>query len=168
MQLSFINADQFFAAPRIFAKAIISDSVKPGRETRFAAKSADVFVGANEGFLREIIGQREVCSGKLAQQTSHTRLVPTDQLAKSVLVIIDKNSGDEVRISELHVPMLLRRGRRWNVLLSLQFPHEQITGADQERDDAEAPGSAFPIIDRSEKEHEPQPDHDEDNSSTHI
>src|SRR6266446_4066460 len=64
--------------------------------------------------------------------------------------------------------MLLRRRRWWNVLLSLQFPHQQITRADQERYDAEAPDSAFPIIDRSEKEHESQTDHDEDNSSTHV
>src|SRR6267143_4514176 len=94
--------------------------------------------------------------------------MPTDQFTESVLVVIDKNSGDEVRIGELHVSMLLRRRRWWNVLLSLQFPHQQITRADQERNDAEAPGSAFPIIDRSEKEHEPQTDHDEDNSSTHV
>jgi hypothetical protein len=97
--LRFINPDQLFATARVLPETIIGDPIKPGGKARFATKAADVFVSAQKSFLSKIIGEREIGSGKLAQQTSHTRLMPTDQLAKSVLVIIDKDSRDEVRIS---------------------------------------------------------------------
>jgi hypothetical protein len=122
--LFFIDTDQLFSAARVFPEAIVGNPIKPGRKPRFAPKTADVFVGAHKSVLCQIVGEGEVSAGKLAEETSHSRLMPAHQLAKSVLVIIDKNSGDEVRISELHVSMLLRRRRWWNVLLSLQFPHQ--------------------------------------------
>jgi hypothetical protein len=34
----------------------------------------------------------------LTQQTSHTRLMTADQLAKSVLIVINKDTSNEVRI----------------------------------------------------------------------
>ena len=94
----FIDADQLFSAPRVFPEAIVGDPIKPGRKPRFAAKTADVFVGAHKSVLCQIVGEGEVSAGKLAEETSHSRLMPADQFAKSVLVIIDKNSSDEVPI----------------------------------------------------------------------
>jgi hypothetical protein len=38
----------------------------------------------------------------LTQQTAHGGLMPSNQLTESVLVVIDKNSRDKVRISQLH------------------------------------------------------------------
>ena len=99
LQLRFIDADQFLASARIFAKTIVGNPVKPGRKFRFAAEAADMLVSAQKRFLREIVGQREVCPGKLAKEASHARLMTTNQLAKSVLVVINKNSSNEVRIS---------------------------------------------------------------------
>jgi hypothetical protein len=49
--------------------------------------------------LREIIRESDVGSGKLTEQTAHRGLVPPNQLTESVLVVIDKNSRDKVRIS---------------------------------------------------------------------
>jgi hypothetical protein len=57
-----------------------------------------MFVSAQESFLRQIVGQSEVGAGELAQETSHARLMPTHQFAESMLVFIDKNTSDEVRI----------------------------------------------------------------------
>lgn len=99
LPLCLIDADQFLSFTRVFAETIVGDAIKPGRKFRFAAKAADVFVGAQKSFLREIVRQREVCPGKLAKQTAHTRLMATNQLAKSVLVVINKNSSNEARIS---------------------------------------------------------------------
>src|SRR3979490_2781212 len=98
----FINADEFFSLARIFAKTIISDPIKPGRKFRFPPKAADVFVDAQKSFLSQIVGQRKVGPGELSKQTAHGRLMPTDQLAKGVLVVINKNSRDKVGICELH------------------------------------------------------------------
>ena|SRR6266566_3629335 len=98
LQLLFVDPDELFPPPRVFSKTVICNPVKPGGEPRFAAKTADMFVGAQKSFLRQIIGKRNICARKLAQQTTHARLMPTDQLAKSVLVVIDKNSSNEVRI----------------------------------------------------------------------
>jgi hypothetical protein len=98
LQQFLIHADKLFAAARIFAKTIVSDAVKPGGKSRFTAKAADVLVSANKTLLRKIIGQGNVCSGELAQQTTHTRLMPAHKLAECVLIVIDKNSRDKVRI----------------------------------------------------------------------
>ncbi len=57
-----------------------------------------MFVSLEKSFLGEIIGQRKIGPRELPQEASNARLMPTDQLAKSVLVFIDKNTSDEVRI----------------------------------------------------------------------
>src|SRR6266487_3006264 len=89
----FIDTDKLLAASRVFSKAIISDPIEPGREARFSAETADVSVGANKSFLSKIVGESDVRPCKLTQQASHTRLMPADELAKSVLVVINKDSG---------------------------------------------------------------------------
>src|SRR5437868_15248363 len=96
--LFFINANELFSFARVFAKAIVGDPIKPGGKLRFAAKSPDVFVGANKCLLRQVVGHRNVAAGELAQQTTHARLMTTDQLAISVLVVINKNSSDKAGI----------------------------------------------------------------------
>src|SRR5207253_11286024 len=93
---------KLFAFARILAKAVVSDSVKPGGKSRFAAKATDVLVSANEGFLCQIVGQGNVCACELSKQTAHARLVPPHQFAERVLIVIGKNSRDKVRISKLH------------------------------------------------------------------
>ena len=98
LPLPFIDAHQLFAFAGVFAKTVVGDSIKPSGELRFAAKVPDVFVSADKGFLGEVVSQRDVGSGKLTQKSADRRLMPTDQLAESVLVFVDKNSSDEVRI----------------------------------------------------------------------
>jgi hypothetical protein len=102
LPLVFIDAYQFFAAARVLPKAIVRDSIKPGGKARFTAKTADVFVGPEKSFLCEVICQSNVCAGELPQQTTHARLMPPHELAEGVLIVIGKNSRNEVRISELH------------------------------------------------------------------
>jgi hypothetical protein len=98
LPLFFIDSDQLLAAAGILAKTIVGDSIKPGRELRFATKRAEIFVGANEGILGQIVRKGKVAARELSQQTADARLVPTDQLAKCVLVVIDKNSSDKCGI----------------------------------------------------------------------
>ena len=99
LPLRLIDADQFLSFARVLAKAIVGNPIKPGRKFRLAAEAMDVLVSAQKSFLGQIVGQCEIRPGKLAQQTSHTRLMTTNQLAKRVLVVINKNSSDKVRIS---------------------------------------------------------------------
>jgi hypothetical protein len=99
LKLVFINSDELFAPPRVLTKDIIGDPVKPCREARFPPETANMLIGTKKGFLGKVIGQGQVCPGKLAKQTSDTRLMPPDQFAKSMLVFMDKNASDEVRIS---------------------------------------------------------------------
>jgi len=89
LQSLFINADELLAFARLFAKTVVGDSIKPGGETGFAAEAAKVLVNAQESFLGEIVGQSEVGSGKLAEQTSHARLMVPNQFGKSVVIIIE-------------------------------------------------------------------------------
>jgi hypothetical protein len=97
-QLSFIDANEFLSFPRFFPKTIVGNPVKPGRKTRFAAKAAQIFVSLEEGFLREIVRQRDIGPDKVPEQTSHGRLVIPDQLRKGVVVVINENARNEVGI----------------------------------------------------------------------
>jgi hypothetical protein len=99
LQLLLIHAHKLFAAACILPKAIISDAVKPCGKARVTAKAPNVLVSANKSFLREIIGEGNIGPRELAQQTTHAGLMPTHELAERVLIVIDKNSRNEVRIT---------------------------------------------------------------------
>ena len=121
-QSSFIDANQFLSFPRFFPEAIVGDSIEPGRKTRFAAEAAEVFVGPQKRFLREIVRERNIGADQLAEQTSHTRLVIPNQLRKGVVVVIDKNAGNEICIGERHPPILGQR--RSFVFRPFEFPNQ--------------------------------------------
>jgi hypothetical protein len=98
LQLSFINANELFSFAGFLPETVVSDPVEPGRKARFPAKAAKVFVGAQEGFLREIVRERDIGADELAEQTAHARLMISHQLREGVVIIIEKNAGDEVCI----------------------------------------------------------------------
>jgi hypothetical protein len=97
-QLSFIDANELFSFAGFLAKTIVGDPVKPGGKTGFAPKAAEVFVGAQKRFLREIVGERNIGADELAEQTSDAGLMISHQLRKGVVIVIEKNAGDEVCI----------------------------------------------------------------------
>jgi len=97
-QLSLIDANELFSFAGFFAETVVSDPVEPGRKARFPAKTAEVLVSAQERLLREIVRERDIGADELAEQTSHARLVIPHQLRKGVVVVIEKNAGDEVCI----------------------------------------------------------------------
>jgi hypothetical protein len=98
LQLSFIDANQFLSFAGLFAKTIVGDPIKPGRKTGLATKAAEIFVSPQKSFLREIVRQRNIGADQLAEQTSHTRLMISHQLREGMVVVIDKNTSDEVCI----------------------------------------------------------------------
>jgi hypothetical protein len=102
LELFLIDSHEFLPAARIFSKTIVGDPVKPRGKARFAAKTPDVLVGAQEGLLSQIVCESDVGPSKLTEQTTHGGLMPPNQFAESVLVVIDKNSRDEVCIGQLH------------------------------------------------------------------
>jgi len=57
-----------------------------------------MFVSAQKSFLCEIVGQSEIGPRELPQHSTHGRLMPTNQLAKRVLVVVNKDSSEQVRI----------------------------------------------------------------------
>jgi hypothetical protein len=122
LELGLVDSDQFLALARVLAKAVVGNPIKPGREFCLAAKAADVSVSAQESFLGEIVRQREIVARELAQQTAHGRLMIANELGKSVVIIIDKDAGDEVGIGERHVSRLHRGGRL--LAVHVQPPHE--------------------------------------------
>ena len=104
LPLFLIHAHQLFSPPRVLPKAIVGDSIKPCGEPGFTTKTADVLVGPKESFLCEIVCQGDVCASELPQKAAHTRLMPPNEFAEGVLIVIGKNSCDEVRICKLHGP----------------------------------------------------------------
>ena len=99
LQLSFVHANKLFSFAGILAKTVVSDAIKPCGKSRFTAKASNVFVSTKESFLRKVIRQGHICAGELSKQTTHAGLMPAHQLAERVLIVIDKNSCDKVRIS---------------------------------------------------------------------
>jgi hypothetical protein len=97
-QLSFINANELFSFAGFLAETIVGDPVKPRGKTRFPPKAAKVLVSAQKRLLREIVRQRNIGANELAQQTSDAGLMISHQLRKGVVIIIEKNAGDEVCI----------------------------------------------------------------------
>src|SRR5436190_3701503 len=103
LQLLFINSNEFFALAGVLAKNVVSDSIEPGGKLRFASKTTNVFVRTNERFLGQIVGQLHIGADELAQKPAHGRLMTANQLAESMLVTINKNSCEQIRIGQLHI-----------------------------------------------------------------
>jgi hypothetical protein len=102
LQLSFINANELFSFAGFFPETVVSDPIEPGRKARFPTKAAEVLVSAQKGFLRKIVRERDVGPDELAEQTSHAGLMISHQLCEGVVIVIEKNAGDEVCIGERH------------------------------------------------------------------
>jgi hypothetical protein len=98
LQLSFVDANQLFPFSRFFPETIVGDPVKPRRKTRFTAEAAQVFVSPQKRLLSEVVGQGNIRSDQVAEQTSDARLMIPDQFRKSVVVVINKNARNEVCI----------------------------------------------------------------------
>src|SRR5262249_32312977 len=99
LQQFLIHANELLAFSRILAKTVVSDPVKPCGKSRFAAKATDVLISANKSFLRQIIGDGNVCACELSKQATHIGLMTAHKLTERVLIVIGKNSRDKVRIS---------------------------------------------------------------------
>jgi len=106
----------------VLPEYVIGDSIKPGRKLRFPAKASDVFVGADERFLGKIVGQLDVGAHELAQQAAHGRLMTANQLTKSVLVPINKNSCEQIAIGQLHI-----------IVSTLSLPDRQVARREYNR-----------------------------------
>ena len=152
-QSSFINANQLLPFSSVFSETVVGDPIKPSRKTGFPAKAAQVLVGTEESFLSQIVRERNIRANELAEQTANTRLMIPDQLGKGVMVIIDKNTCDEVCIGKCHIPSL-RQGRDF-VFTTFQFPNQKVTEADHKGDNPEAPDSSFPVVDCPKEDHHP-------------
>ena len=97
-----IHADQLLATARVLAKTVVRDSIKPRGKSRFTPKASNILVSSEKSFLCKVIGQSEVCAGELPQQTAHAGLMAAHKFAERVLIVVGKNSRNEVRIRKLH------------------------------------------------------------------
>ena len=166
LELSFIDANELLSFAGLLAETIVGDPVKPGRKTRLAPEAAKIFVSAQKRFLRQIVRERDIGADELAEQTSDARLMISHQFGEGMVVIIEKNSGDEVCIRKRHGRMLGQR--RDFVFRSFKLPNDQISEADQERNDADCPGAAIPVVHRAEEDHQAETNHHQDDSAAHI
>jgi hypothetical protein len=132
LQLLFIDPDQLFAFAGILAENVVSDSIKPRGEFRFASESPNVFVSPKESLQGEIDGQFQVGSHQQAQKTAHRRLMAANQLAKSVLVTINNNSREQVGIGQLHITVSTLSGRDKQVATRANNPAQSSPESNQE------------------------------------
>ena len=123
-QLSFIDANEFLSFPGFLPETIVGNPIKPGRKTRFAAKAAKIFVNAQESFLGQIVRERNISADKLTEQTSDARLMVAHQLGERVVIILEKNAGDEVCIGKRLRHWRMLGQRRRFVFRSFQLPDQ--------------------------------------------
>ena len=98
LQLRLIEADKFFPFARLFTKTVVGNSIKPGRKFRFATEAAEVFVGAEKRLLGKVVCEGKIRPNELTKKAAHSRLMISHQLRKGVVVVIEKNTSDEVCI----------------------------------------------------------------------
>ena len=165
-ELRFVDPNKFFSFSRLFPKAVVGDAIEPGGKFRLAAKGAEVLIDAQESLLREIFSESEIVARELAEKTADGRLMIPDQLGKGVVIIFNKNPCNEIGIIQRHAPMLHLGGRLF--LPCVQSPHKQISKADDERNETEAPGAAFPVIHGAEEHHQASTDHEEDDATAQV
>ena len=96
--------------------------------------------------------QPEVVARKLAQETSDGRLVISHQLCKSVLIIFNQDTSDKFGVIKRHA-FSLHLGGRGILAADVQAPDQEVSEADKERDNPEAPGATFPVVDRAKEDH---------------
>jgi len=111
LKFRLVDSDQFLSFAGFLTKTVIGNAIKPGGKLRFSSKAPNVFVGAQESFLSEIIRQSNVGSRKLSEQAADRGLMIADQLGKGVVIIIDQNPRDQIGIIEWHPGSLHLGGR---------------------------------------------------------
>jgi len=84
----FVDSDQFLSFAGLFAETVIGDAIKPGGKFCLTPKAPDVFVGAQESLLCQIISQREIASRELPQKPADDGLMITDQLSEGVVIVL--------------------------------------------------------------------------------
>ena len=60
------------------------------------------FVGLQKRFLSQIVGRGSVSPGEVAEKSAHRRLMPQDQIAISIAIVVDDNTGDEISVRQAH------------------------------------------------------------------
>ena len=165
-ELCFIDSDQFLSFAGLLAETVIGDAIKPGGKLRFSSKAADVFVSAQESLLSEVIGQGQITSRELSEQAADRGLVIADQFRKGVVIIVNQDPRDKIGIIKRHLTSLHLGGRLF--FMNVQSPNEQVAQADQERDDAEAPDAAFPVVDGAEEDDQARADHEKGDPAAQI
>ena len=99
LEFCFVDPDQFLSFPGLLAETVIGNAIKPGGEFRFTPKAANVSVSAQKSFLSQIIGQRQITSGELAQKAADGRLMVADQFSEGVMIIFKKNPCNKVGVT---------------------------------------------------------------------
>src|SRR5438128_517257 len=102
----------------------------------------------------------------MPEQAPDARLMVSNQFAKGVVIILDKNTCNEVCIGKRHAAMLGQR--RSFVSRRFQFPNQQISKANDEGYSPEAPRPAFPVVNGPEENHAPETNHQQDDATAKI
>src|SRR5690349_4975653 len=134
LQPSFVDPDQFLPLSGVLAETVIGNAIQPGGKFRLPAKTPDVFVSTEKSLLSKIVGQGQVASRELAQKTAHGRLMIANQLSEGVVVILEKNPGNEIGVIERHSRSLHLGGSFF--LVNVEAPDQEIAEANDERNEA--------------------------------
>ncbi len=89
-----------------------------------------------------------------------------DQLGKGVVIIVNQDPRDEIGIIEWHPGSLHLWGRIF--FAHVQSPDQEVAESDQKRDNSEAPGAAFPIVDGGEENHQTRADHEKGDAAAQV
>ena len=80
---------------------VVRDAQQPGDERRIPLKAREAAPRLNEGFLREIVGQRLVTASEMAEEVAHGGLVISHQFPERGAIAGDDCAGDQFLIGHV-------------------------------------------------------------------
>lgn len=93
------------------APVVVRDAQQLCGKRGAAVKSREAAPGLHERFLREIVGQRGVAAGEMAQELAHGRVVTLHQQPERSAIVGDERASDQFGIG--HGRAVRCCARRW-------------------------------------------------------
>src|SRR5262249_6396383 len=89
------------APPAMVEVDVVGDPVQPRREPRVLAEAGEATIGAQEGLLRQVVGERLLAAREAAQEAAHGALVTSYELAERVAVLEEDHARDQLSVAEV-------------------------------------------------------------------
>ena len=96
--MGLVEGLMFALAAAGVAPLVVRDPEQPSRERRPAVKPRKTAPRLHKGLLREIVGERGIAAGEMAQEVAHGGLVALHQQPERSSIVGDERASDQFGI----------------------------------------------------------------------